>query len=43
MAERSEKQKEAEKKRRKKKGEVYNVEPAEEPVRGPEGEEIFRV
>lgn len=30
------------KKRRRKKG-VSNVEPAEEPVRGPSGEDIYRV
>ena len=43
MAEKEpEKNKEEKKKRRRKKG-VYNVEPAEEPVKGPTGEDIFRV
>ncbi len=43
MAEKKEKRKEEEKKRKRKKGPVSNVEPAEEPVKGPSGEEIFHV
>ena len=45
----AEKKKEGEKKRKKKKlpekgeGTVYNVEPAEEPVKGPAGKDIYRV
>jgi hypothetical protein len=44
----AEKKKEDEKKRKKKKlhaeneGQVYNVEPAEKPVKGPSGKEIFK-
>lgn len=44
----AEKKKEDEKKRKKKKlpekgeGKVYNVEPVEEPVKGPTGKETFR-
>jgi hypothetical protein len=37
-----EKSEEEKKKRRQKKG-VTNVEPAEEPVKGPTGEDIYRV
>ncbi len=37
------KRKEEEKKKKKKRAPVYNVEPAEEPVHGPEGREPFRV
>lgn len=37
------KEKEEEKKRKKKRGGVSNIEPAEEPVKGPTGEEIFKV
>ena len=36
------KREEEKKKRRRKKG-VTNVEPAEEPVKGPTGEDIYRV
>ena len=43
MAEKPEKRKEEEKKRKKKRAPVYNVEPAEEPVHGPEGREPYRV
>jgi hypothetical protein len=45
----AEKKKEDEKKRKKKKihekegGQVYNVEPAEEPVKGPTGKDVYRV
>lgn len=38
-----EKKKEEEKKRKKKRVPVSNIEPAEEPVKGPTGEDIFRV
>jgi hypothetical protein len=43
MARESEKRKEGEKKKKKRRRGVYNVEPAEEPVHGPEGREPFRV
>jgi hypothetical protein len=43
MAEKTGKRKVEEKKRKKKRAEVYNVEPAEEPVHGPEGREPFRI
>ncbi|HTX43766.1 MAG TPA: hypothetical protein VMC61_03480 [Methanocella sp.] len=43
MAEKPEKRKEEEKKRKKKRAPVYNLEPAEEPVHGPEGREPYRV
>ena len=43
MAEKTGKRKEEEKKRKKKRKTVYNLEPAEEPVHGPEGREPFRV
>ncbi len=43
MAEKPEKRKEEEKKKKRKRKPAYNVEPAEEPVRGPEGREPFRV
>ncbi len=45
----TEKKKEDEKKRKKKKlhaeedGHVYNVEPAEKPVKGPTGKDVYRV
>jgi hypothetical protein len=45
MTEKGEEKKEEAKKklkRRRKKG-IYNVEPAEEPVKGPMGEDIYRV
>jgi hypothetical protein len=44
----AEKKKEDEKKRKKKKlpehegGKIYNVEPVEEPVKGPTGREVYR-
>jgi hypothetical protein len=42
--EKSKKPKEEEKKKKKKRApSVYNVEPAEEPVHGPEGREPYRV
>jgi hypothetical protein len=34
---------ESEKKKRQRKKELHNVEPAEEPVKGPMGEDIYRV
>ncbi len=43
MAEKKEKRKEEEKKRKRKKGPVSNIEPAEELVKGPTGEEPFRI
>ena len=43
MAKKPEKRKEEEKKRKKKRAPVYNLEPAEEPVHGPEGREPYRV
>lgn len=49
MAERTEKRKEEEKKRKKKKiekkdaGHGYNVVPAEEPVKGPTGKDVYKV
>jgi len=43
MAEKSEKHKEDEKKRKKKIGHGYNVEPAEKPVEGPTGKKGFKV
>jgi hypothetical protein len=42
MTERGREKKEEEKKKRRKKG-VENVMPAEEPVKGPTGEDIYRV
>ncbi len=42
MAEKPEKRKEEEKKKKKKRRPVTNLEPAEEPVRGPEGREPVR-
>jgi hypothetical protein len=41
MAGKSDKEKEEEKKRKKKRH-GYNVEPAEEPVKGPTGKDVFR-
>jgi hypothetical protein len=48
MAEKTEKRKEEEKKRKKKKiekdaGHGYNVVPAEEPVKGPTGKDVYKV
>lgn len=46
MAEKPEKHKKVEEEKKKKKKrapQVYNVEPAEEPVHGPEGREHYRV
>jgi hypothetical protein len=44
MADKPGKHREEEKKKKKKRApSVYNVEPAEEPVHGPEGQEPFRV
>jgi hypothetical protein len=43
MAEKPKKPKEEEKKRKKRKKPGYNLEPAEELVKGPTGEEPFRV
>ena len=43
MAEKEPEEKKEEKKKRRRKKGIYNVEPAEEPVKGPTGEDIFRV
>jgi hypothetical protein len=43
MAEKTDKHKEEEKKRKKKVTKGYNVEPAEEPVKGPTGKKGFEV
>lgn len=43
MPEKREKKEEVEKKKKRKKTHGYNVEPAEEPVHGPTGKEIFKV
>ncbi len=43
MAEKAHDKSEAEKKKRRRKKGVSNVEPAEEPVKGPTGEDIYRV
>ncbi|OPY29674.1 MAG: hypothetical protein A4E28_00734 [Methanocella sp. PtaU1.Bin125] len=41
--EEKEEEKKEEKKKRRRRGGVSNIEPAEEPVKGPTGEDIFRV
>lgn len=43
MAEKKEKKKEDEKKKRRQRKGISNVEPVEEPVKGPTGEDIYRV
>lgn len=43
MAEKAQGKSEAEKKKRRRKKGVSNIEPAEEPVKGPSGEDIYRV
>jgi hypothetical protein len=43
MAEKAHGKTEAEKKKRRRKKGVTNIEPAEEPVKGPTGEDIYRV
>ena len=43
MTEKKPEKKEDEKKKRQRKKELRNVEPAEEPVKGPMGEDIYRV
>jgi hypothetical protein len=43
MAEKKEKKKEDEKKKRKQRKGISNVEPVEEPVKGPTGDDIYRV
>lgn len=43
MTEEKPKKKEDDKKKRQRKKELRNVEPAEEPVKGPMGEDIYRV
>lgn len=43
MTEKKPEKKEDDKKKRQRKKELRNVEPAEEPVKGPMGEDIYRV
>lgn len=43
MTEKKPEKKENDKKKRQRKKELRNVEPAEEPVKGPMGEDIYRV
>lgn len=43
MAEKKEKKKEDEKKKRRQRKGISNVEPVEEPVKGPTGEDIYKV